>query len=99
MALQVLLFTSLPALFLSGFAWPIEALPAWLATFARAIPSTSAIPGFLRLTGMGASLPDVRAEWLTLWALCGVYFATAWMVTWWEGRRELSSRDRAIVSS
>jgi ABC-2 type transport system permease protein len=89
MALQVLLFTSLPALFLSGFAWPTETLPAWLATFARAIPSTTAIPGFLRLTQMGASLPDVGEEWLTLWGLCGAYFVAAWAVTWWEGRREI----------
>lgn len=86
MALQVLLFTSLPALFLSGFAWPTEALPAWLATFAKAIPSTTAIPGFLRLTQMGASLSDVGAEWLTLWGLCGAYFVAAWLVTRREGR-------------
>ena len=86
MALQVLLFTSLPALFLSGFAWPTEALPAWLATFAKAIPSTTAIPGFLRLTQMGASLSDVGTEWLTLWGLCGAYFVAAWAVTWRQRR-------------
>jgi ABC-2 type transport system permease protein len=79
MALQVLLFSSLPALFLSGFAWPLEALPRWLATFAKALPSTSGIPGVVRLTQMGASLPDVRVEWLMLWALCGVYFVVAWI--------------------
>lgn len=86
MAIQVLLFTSLPALFMSGFAWPTETLPAWLATFAKAIPSTTAIPGFFRLTQMGASLADVGEEWLTLWGLCGVYFATAWIATWWDDR-------------
>ncbi len=88
MALQALLFTSLPALFLSGFAWPTESLPAWLAAFAKAIPSTTAIPGFLRLTQMGASLADVGAEWMTLWTLCGVYFLAAWAATGWEGRRQ-----------
>jgi ABC-2 type transport system permease protein len=79
MAIQVLLFSSLPALFLSGFAWPVESLPRWLAAFARALPSTTAIPGFLRLTEMGATLADVRAEWMTLWVACGVYFALAWI--------------------
>jgi len=97
MALQVLLFTSLPALFLSGFAWPTEALPAWLATFAKAIPSTTAIPGFLRLTEMGASLSGVGAEWLTLWALCGGYFAAAWLVTWWEGRQSPATGRRSVL--
>jgi ABC-2 type transport system permease protein len=85
-AMQALLFTSLPALFVSGFAWPVEAMPRWLAAFARALPSTSAIPGTLRLTQMGAQLADVRVEWLTLWALCGVYFAAAWAAEWWECR-------------
>jgi ABC-2 type transport system permease protein len=80
MAIQVLLFTSLPALFVAGFAWPVEALPRWIATFARVLPSSTAIGGFLRLTTMGASLPQVREEWLTLWALCGVYFVCAWIV-------------------
>ena len=29
-AMQVLLFTSLPSVFLAGFAWPLEAVPSWL---------------------------------------------------------------------
>ena len=29
-AMQVVLFSSLPLVFLSGFAWPLEALPAWI---------------------------------------------------------------------
>ena len=86
MAIQVLLFTSLPALFLSGFAWPSESLPRWLAVFAKALPSTSAIPGVLRLTQMGAALPDVRAEWMMLWALCAVFFAAAWAAEGLEAR-------------
>lgn len=88
MSMQVLLFTSLPALFLAGFSWPVEAMPRWLAVFANALPSTPAIAGFLRLSQMGASLSQVRAEWLLLWALCGVYFLAAWAVTDHEGPEE-----------
>jgi ABC-2 type transport system permease protein len=84
MSMQVLLFTSLPAVFLAGFTWPVESMPRWLATFARVLPSTSAIPGFLRLSEMGATLQQVRTEWLFLWALCGVYFVFAWAAEWWE---------------
>jgi ABC-2 type transport system permease protein len=94
MALQVLLFTSLPALFLAGFAWPIEAIPRSLVVFARALPSTVGISGFLRLTQMGASLPDVREEWLLLWSLCGVYFLFAWVAEW-RTDRSRGTRARA----
>jgi len=76
-SIHLLLWTSLPAIFLAGFAWPVEALPPWLAAAGRALPSTSAIPGMIRLTQMGATLAQVRPEWWTLWALAGIYFATA----------------------
>lgn len=88
MSMQVLLFTSLPAIFVAGFSWPVEAMPAWLNTLAKALPSTAAISGFLRLSQMGASLPQVRAEWLLLWSLCGVYFVLAWIAEW---RRPLAN--------
>ena len=79
MAMQVLLFTSLPAIFLAGFAWPPEAIPTWLVAASRLLPSTSAIAGSVRMTQMGATLQDVRVEWLFLWGLAGAYFVTAWM--------------------
>jgi ABC-2 type transport system permease protein len=79
---QVLLFTSLPALFVAGFSWPVEAMPRWVGVMARALPSTPAIAGFLRLSQMGATLAQVRAEWLLLWGLCGTYFALAWLAEW-----------------
>ncbi len=76
-SIHLLLWTSLPAVFLAGFAWPVESLPGWLATAGRALPSTSAIPGVIRMTQMGATLAQVRVEWWTLWALAGIYFVTA----------------------
>jgi len=76
-AMQVLLFTSLPAVFLAGFAWPREALPRWLDLVSLLLPSTSAIPGFLRVNEMGASLAQVRPEWGALWALSLLYFLLA----------------------
>ena len=78
-AMQVLLFSSLPAVFLAGFAWPLEAVPAWLRGLSLLLPSTAGIAGFLRLTEMGAGLRHVRFEWLVLWALCGAYFLLAWL--------------------
>ncbi len=77
-ALQTLLFTSLLAVFLGGFAWPPEAMPGWLRTVSLAVPSTAGIAGVLRITQMGATLAEVRTEWLTLWALCAVYLPLAW---------------------
>jgi ABC-2 type transport system permease protein len=76
-AVQALLFTSLPFVFLSGFSWPSEAVPHWLRTAAQFVPTTSAIPGFLRIARMGADLPDVAREAAMLWVLALVYFPLA----------------------
>lgn len=77
--MQVMLVTSLPAVFLSGFSWPVESMAWPLQALAQLLPSTHAIDGFLRLNQMGASFPQVQHDWLRLLALAGVYGALlAW---------------------
>ncbi len=83
-ALQVLLFTSLPAIFLSGFAWPTEMVPRWLSTLALLLPSTAGTEGFLRINQMGATLAQVKTEWRILWVLAGAYFLLAWWIHTWR---------------
>ena len=71
----VLLFiaTSLPLFFLVGVSWPLEAIPNALRAASLVFPSTSAIDGLVRINQMGATLRDVWADWMTLWALTGIY--------------------------
>lgn len=97
-AVQVLLFTSLPFIFLGGFSWPTEAIPSWLLAGARLVPTSSAIPAILRVTRMGASLADVATETTTLWWLAGFYFLLACLA---ERRKVYTPDDgqRAAVAS
>lgn len=76
-SLMVLVFTSLPALFLSGFSWPPEAIPPWLHLLSYLLPSTAGIDGFLKLNIMGAEFREVFVSWLWLWGLAGGYFCLA----------------------
>lgn len=78
-SMVVLLFTSLPFLFLAGFSWPVESIPSWLRFFSLFIPSTSGIDGFVRIACMGASLKEVGRQWATLWGLSILYFFLAWL--------------------
>jgi len=88
-AIQALLFSSLPAVFLAGFSWPPEAIPVWLRLVSTLLPSTAGIAGFLRVDQMGATLAEVRVEWMTLWGLALAYFLLAWLATA-RRRRELA---------
>lgn len=63
----------LPFIFLSGFTWPLEAVPEPLRTIAIVLPSTTAINGIVEVAQLGAPLSDVAPAFLTLWLLAGVY--------------------------
>jgi len=67
--LQVLLFTALPVIFVSGFSWPAEALPEVLQSLRWVFPSTAGIQASLKLNQMGAPLADVMG---LLGVLCGL---------------------------
>lgn len=76
-SITVLIFTSIPALFVSGFSWPKESIPKFLRIISWLLPSTAGIDGFLKLNQMGASLYDIYDDWLILSLLCIVYFISA----------------------
>ena len=73
----VVVFTSLPLLFLSGVSWPLNNIPAFWQGVSWMFPSTFAIRGFIRMSSMGALLGDVMTEWMALWGLAVVYFLIA----------------------
>jgi ABC-2 type transport system permease protein len=77
----VLLFlgTSIPQLFVVGFAWPREAIPESVLAAGHIFPSDFATYGLIRLNQMGASLWDVARDWRGLWVMTAVYFALAVM--------------------
>ncbi|MFO1337619.1 MAG: ABC transporter permease [Burkholderiaceae bacterium] len=76
-AMQVLLFSSIPMVFLSGFSWPAEALAPPLRALAALLPTTPAIQGLLRVNQMDATLADVRPQLLHLAVLAGAATALA----------------------
>mgnify|MGYP000008969913 FL=1 len=89
----IIVFTSVPMLFLSGVSWPASAMSWYWKTLGAVIPSTPAINGFVRLSSMGASLSDVACEWLHLWGIAGGYTLIAWWVTARNELRKLSLKN------
>ncbi|QIL44453.1 ABC transporter permease [Acidovorax sp. HDW3] len=81
-ALQVLLFTSLPLVFVAGFTWPAEGLPPALQWLRWLAPSTAGIQASLRLNQMGASVAQVAP----LLAWLGGLTLAGWTAVLWLGR-------------
>lgn len=75
----LVVFTSVPLLFLTGVSWPGAAMPDFWRYFAMIFPSTHGANAYIRIYAMGATLADVRHEYLMLWALAAFYAVTAWL--------------------
>ena len=76
----LVVFTSVPFLFLAGFSWPETNMPGVWRGIATLIPSTFGIRGFVRLNTMGATLDDIRFEYQALWIQTAVYFMVTCLV-------------------
>jgi len=73
----IFLATSLPQFFMTGFAWPREAIPAPVLAVGHIFPSNLAIDGLVRIDQLGASLWEVVHDWRGLWLLATVYLVLA----------------------
>lgn len=78
----VVVFTSVPLLFMSGVSWPLSAIPGVWQGVSTLFPSTFCIRGFIRMSSMGALLPDVIKEYQALWMQAVCYACTAAFVVW-----------------
>lgn len=76
----LVVFTSVPLLFMTGISWPQSNMPAFWQGVAWVFPSTFGVRGFLRISSMGASLADILPEFRALWIQTGVYFLATCLV-------------------
>ena len=76
----LVVFTSVPLLFMTGVSWPQSNIPGIWQSIAWLFPSTFGIRGFLRISSMGATLSDIEPEFRALWIQVGVYFVLACLV-------------------
>ena len=63
----LMVFVSVPLLFLTGVSWPQSSIPGVWQGVSWLFPSTFAVRAFVRLNSMGASLTDVQFEYRILW--------------------------------
>lgn len=76
----MVVFTSVPMLFLSGISWPKESIPSFWQGISWLVPSTFGIRGFVRLNSLGATMSDIATEYKALWIQALVYCFTTCLV-------------------
>ena len=76
----LMVFVSLPLLFLTGVSWPQTSIPGYLQGVSWLFPSTFGVRAYLRLNSMGASVADVSSELRCLWIQVAAYLGTTSLV-------------------
>jgi ABC-2 type transport system permease protein len=87
-AMVFMVFLSPIALFLSGLSWPVSAMPEWLVTISKVMPSSTVVPAYLRLRTMGVGISGIKHELLWLYTQAAVYFVFVLSFFYWRILRD-----------
>ena len=75
--LLMIAFFSVGLIFLSGVSYPLELMPWYWKASHFIFPAAPGTLAFVKINSMGASIADIRQEYITLWVQCIVYFTLA----------------------
>ena len=76
----IMVFVSVPLLFLSGVSWPQSSMPGFWQGVSWLFPSTFGIRAYVKVNSMGANINQVIPELRILWLHAALYFAAACLV-------------------
>ena len=80
-------FFSVGLIFLSGVSYPMELMPWYWKAAHYILPAAPGTLAFVKLNSMGASMADIRPEYITLWIQVLIYF----IVSIWVYKKKLKS--------
>ena len=76
----IMVFVSLPLLFLTGVSWPQSSIPGAWQGVSWLFPSTFGARAFIRINSMGASFDQILPEVRILWIQAAAYLGMACLV-------------------
>jgi ABC-2 type transport system permease protein len=94
-SLQIIGGISIPLLFLSGFAFPVESISQALIWLSHLLPTTPGIQGFIKLNQMGATWQEAWPQFSNLLLLVVLYTGLAW----WAASRRARGPDAPPATS
>ena len=85
--LLMIAFFSVGLIFLSGVSYPMELMPWYWKVAHYIFPAAPGTLAFVKLNSMGASMADIRPEYITLWIQALIYFT----ISIWVYKKKLES--------
>lgn len=76
----LMVFVSVPLLFLTGVSWPQSSIPGYWQGVSWLFPSTFGVRAFIRVNSMGANVSQILPEIRILWIQAAAYLGMACIV-------------------
>ena len=76
----LMVFVSVPLLFLTGVSWPQSSIPGAWQGVSWLFPSTVGVRAFIRINSMGATVSQILPEIRILWIQAAIYLSMACLV-------------------
>ena len=94
----LMVFVSVPLLFLTGVSWPQSSIPGAWQGVSWLFPSTFGVRAFIRINSMGASFSQILPEIRILWIQAAAYLGMACVVYSYQKRLARKHVDPSINS-
>lgn len=89
----LVVFSSLPLLFMSGASWPASNIPGIWKAVSWLFPSTFGIQGFISMNTAGAHLSDIIPQYTCLWIQTIIFFIMTCIVYKFQTERVMRFRE------
>ena len=76
----LMVFVSVPLLFLTGVSWPQSSMPGFWQGVSWLFPSTFGVRAFVRVNTMGATIDQIMPEIRILWIQAAAYLGLACLI-------------------
>ena len=93
----VVILSSMPLVFSTGFIWPIESVPLPMVWLSNLFPSTPGIQSFLMVNQMGAEFSQILPQWQLMWAQVLGWGALAY-ITYKRAQRHSTNNNESKVT-
>lgn len=93
MPLFIIVFMSVPLVFISGISYPLELMPWHWKIMHYVIPSAPATMAFVKSDCMGAALTEMKPELVNLWVQCITYCIAALTVWYFIIKKKIKKPD------
>mgnify|MGYP001367784075 CR=1 FL=1 len=90
-SLMLFMFFSLILVFTSGVPWPQSNINIFWKIFAWMIPSSSGVQSYVKVNTMGATIREIRYEYVSMWIQTGLYFLTTCLAYRWQIKKSIKN--------